>query len=170
MLSNLLSSKEYFRQLNVIFIALLATQMLMAIAAFIFINFNMIIPVFKNTSDPFYILVPILLIFFIILGNIVFRKKLLICKSQKEIIKKMTFYREAIIVLLASIETVSIFSSIAYLLTSKMMFLVLTVTIIVYFLTKRPNSITAINHLELNNTEQILVNDPSAPICEKVVK
>jgi len=159
------TSKEYFRELQVIYYALIAGQVIFGIVAHCLNQYGSFNSDVQIVGNIFYI-VPLFVFGGSYVSNMVFRKMMSATKSIGILTEKMNAYRSALIVRYSLLEGPSFFSIIAYYLTGHLLFLALSGLIIVFFLTIIPTTERAATDLELNLNDKQIINNPSRLIAE----
>ena len=160
------TSKEYFRTAQILFYV-------MAAATLFFCGIILALILSDNASrmdEEFNTIFMAVFAVFAIGGlaasNIVFKKKLQEIKAIKELTLKMPFYRGALILRFALIESPAFFAIMLSFITGSLLFIALAGLIIAYFLTLKPTPARAIKELELSYNEQQLIENPAAIIAE----
>lgn len=170
MATTIQKSKEYFRSLNIIFFSLLAGQV-----AFVLIVFYLSLNAQNQPSDEFLNTVFLLLsIAFglngILTGRLIYKGKLKKLTLQPDFVIKMSEYRGVFIIRLALMEGTTLFSIIAGLITSELIFLGITGVLIVYYLSLRPLLEKIVVDLELSSSEKGKLENPEELIAEFAAK
>jgi len=161
-----LTSKEYFRTLQIIHLALIAGLLFFGLLAVFLINSGEFIVELKELKKTFFILVPVFVIGGYLGGRILFKKSMETAGKKESLPEKMADYRSALIVKYALLEGPSMLAIIAYLLTGDLSFIIIAAFIIAIFLTLRPNAGRAISDLNLNNYEIENIQDPNFTITQ----
>ncbi len=164
MITNKLTSKEYFKLLSVLYFALIGGQVFFGLIAFYLNNNGSYHPQGKDLKDIFIYLVPIFALYGVIAGSIIFKKKLNLSKSKTSLIEKLNDYRTASIIRYALLEGSSFFSLVSYLLTGDSLFLYLSILIIAIFIILKPSAEKVIIDLELNPGETQIISNPDSII------
>ena len=159
------SSKEYFKILNVIYIAIIFSQVIFAGIIFIIIYMGLFSSFAPDLIIPFIIVALFSLVGGIVVGKIVFQNRLNIAKEKANLKDKMAEYRAAIVIRYAFLEGPTFFSLVSLLLTGYTLFLIVPGIVITFFLTIRPTPDRAVMELELNNEESQQVYNPDAIIA-----
>jgi hypothetical protein len=161
-----ITSKEYFRTMNIIFLALVSGQVMFGLIVFFL---NQTIDPGQGLEDLRKILLILVCVFTAggyLGGRILFKKRMEAARDMDKLTDKLTEYRAAVIVRFALLEGSSFFAIVAFLLTGELAFLGVAAFIIAIFITLMPSKSNAIRDLELNNLEEQKINDPEAVISE----
>lgn len=160
-----ITSKEYLRGLQVIYLALLLGTVSLALVS-LFVQSDISGETDRSFNDLLLIVTTILSFAAVLASNIVFRQKLNTCLTLPGLYEKLTAYRSAIVVRLALVEAASYFLIVAYLLTGNLVLMALLVLILLVFLIYRPTKEKLITDLELSAKETDLLNDPETVLNE----
>jgi len=160
------TSKEYFKILDILYFSLLAGQIIFAIITLYLTLSGTINSQHKEFRDIFLILVPIFVAVGIYASNIMFKNKINLAKEKLSLIEKMSDYRSALLLRWALLEFPSFFSIIAFFLTGDFFFLGISALIIVFFINIKPNIDKVSIDLELSIGDKMTINDPDAIIAE----
>jgi hypothetical protein len=163
----MITSKEYFKGLNIVYLALLVGQVffiLIALFLFYYARFNVGA---AELSEFLIYIVPLFTIAGILASNFLYRKRISMIKLKQELPVKLDNFRSLVVVRLALLEAPSFFAIVAYLLTAQLIYLGFSALIIFVFLTVRPTRMRVISDLELNREEQKQINNPEAAIANK---
>ncbi len=159
-----LTSKSYFRQLNVLFFAFVAGQLLLA-AVFFFLIKNQEAGPDSSSVNVFMIVVSILLFNAFIVSHFLYKRQVERLKKYDTLVQKMTGYRSVLIIRLAIVETATIVSLIAFYLTGEQVFLGTAGIALAYFLFLKPVKEKIGRDLELNADEQRKIGNPEEIIA-----
>lgn len=159
-----LTSKSYFRQLNVLFFALAAGQLLLTAVFFFLINGQEAVSD-KSSVNVFMIVVSVMLLNAFIVSHFLYKRQLERLKKYDTLIQKMTGYRSVLIIRLAIVETATIVSLIAFYLTGEQVFLGTAGISFAYFLFLKPVKEKIGRDLELNADEQRKIGNPDEIIA-----
>jgi hypothetical protein len=160
------TSKEYFKILDILYFSLLAGQIIFALIT-LYLNLSGTINAQHNEfRDIFLVLVPIFVAAGIYASHIMYKNRINITKEKLTLIEKMSDYRSALLLRWALLEFPSFFSIIAFFLTGDFFFLGITALIIVFFINIKPNIEKASIDLELSIGDKMAINDPDAIIAE----
>lgn len=165
-----LTSKEYFRAIQIIFASLVAGQVFFALVL-IFLrlvgDFN---PGLAELKLVFMIISCLMVIGGYLGGKYLFRMRMNSAKELPVLSDKMNSYRSALIVRYALLEGPAFFAFVSFLLTVDWLFLGIGGFIIAIFITLFPSKNSAIRDLELNLSEEQKILDPDAVISEIEIK
>lgn len=164
MTSGKLTSRQYFRSLNLVHFGLLAGQVVFA-AAVLIVHSGLPSRPDDYLTKILLILVSAVVINGFVTGNILYNRQLKRIRTTGDLIAKMTNFRGAMIVRLALLEGASLFAVVASLITGELLFLTMTGLIIAYFLTLKPSPGRVISDLDLDETERRKVEDPNEIIA-----
>jgi len=171
-----LTSKEYFKGINLIYYALISGVLIFFLIT-LFLNFTGNIPISDIDEDVLLINVLIItgLVFLaagIFGGQIFFNNKLKKINEQKEdLLIKTAEYRSSLIIRYALIEGPAFFSIIGYFLTASYIFIVFVgIAIAIYIIVLKPTRERLIIDLQLDNIEKEKIYDPNAIISEIVLR
>lgn len=155
------SSKQYFRQLNLVFIAFLLGQLLF-LGVCVLLNADK--P--KTEDATFDIVVPIIVVGGILASAFLYRILIGKARQEPELKSKMKRYSSAFIIRCAFVEGPCLFSIVVFLLTAERSMLLYTAACLVVFIANRPSRAKVIDDLELEGTDKQMVEDPEAIIAE----
>jgi len=159
------TSKQYFRGLKIIHFALI-----MGLVAFVGVGSFLVSTssASKSSTDVelFSVIAPILAVIAFFTSFYLFKFYLKKAKELKTIKEKTTAYSTALIISLALLEAPGLFAVVITLMTSNLMFLIITAVMVAYMLTFHPSQERFIRDLELNREEQAMVMNPDAIISE----
>ena len=157
-----ITSTEYFKGLNLIFLAMMVGQILFAGIAY-FISLD------KTDENDLYsimiMVVPMVAISGFIGGRFLFQQQMQGISKNAALVEKMDKYRTASIIRFALMEGPAFLAIIGLIMTGQMVFLGIAALIIAFFYTLRPTRDKAIKELGLNMTEQGKVNNPNEIIA-----
>lgn len=159
------TSKSYFSGLNILFYAMAAGQVILAIVTFYLRSQG------EMGADD-----PELGQLFLIIGAALFissqfASRFIVGKRLEAIQKfglnnKMNQYRGVFILRMAMIEGPALFCLVTYLVTGYIWLLVFGMALLILFLTYYPSVNKVVNELELNTSERNLVQNPEAIIAD----
>ncbi|MGZ2371423.1 hypothetical protein ACXR6G_16710 [Ancylomarina sp. YFZ004] len=158
------TSKQYFKSLKVIHIALLLGQLAFATLAYII---NFITPIsngMEDLNDIFLILVSVITFGSIAAGIFITKSKLIAANEKPNLSDKLNDYRALTIARLALLEGPVFFAIISFLLTGNLIFLGFAGLILIIFIIQAPGKDKLINDLELTYAEKSLIEDPAARV------
>ena len=164
MIANKLTSREYFKAMLVLWLALMGGQVFFGLIVFYLNNSGSYTPQEKNLKDIFIYLVPIFAVYGVVAGSIIFKRRLNSSKNKMSLMEKLNDYRAALIIRYALLEGSTFFSLVSYLLTGDSLFLYISILIIAVFIILKPSAEKVINDLELNPSESHMINNPDAQI------
>lgn len=128
---------EQFKSIQIIFLALLAGQLIfLFIAVYIVQSGNV-----KLNEDLFliFLIVDLLIVFpAVVIGPLLYRNFINKAKTGLSIQQKFNIYRQGVIIKLALVEAPTIFSIVGYLLTGSFVFLIIAIGVLVLFFFHRP--------------------------------
>lgn len=158
------SIKTYFNLLNVLFIALLAGQIIFGIIVFV-LHQQKIIAVADNAdfSILIYIAPGIALICYAA-SYFINGTRLTQIKTKESIHEKLNDYRATYITRLALIEVPSFLGSFCFLLTGNVFFYSITLCSVVLFAMHFPGKEKLKNELELNQKERAIIDNPDETV------
>ena len=156
-----MSSKQYFRQLNLVFIAfLLGLPVFLAVCVLL----NADKP--KTEDATFSILVPVIVVGGILASTFLYKAFINKARQQPELKSKLMRYTSAFIIRIAFVEGPCLFSIVVFLLTADRSILLYTAACLVVFIANRPSRAKVIDDLELEGTDRQMVEDPDAIVAE----
>lgn len=160
-----MTSKQYFKNLQIIFFALLFGQIWFAACAYFINTFT---EGFDNSDAGFVqiaqIIVTVLAVSSLLISTQVSKAIINKAKANNTLKKKLEGYRSALIVKYALLEGPSLFSCTFLLLTGNLFFFVIPMLIIAIFFMHKPSKEKAIADLDLHYTEQDLLKDDEAVV------
>jgi len=159
------TSKEYFKILNIIYIAIIFSQLIFAGIIFTIVYLGLFLAFAPDLIIPFIIVTLFLLLGGVVVGKIVFQNRLNSAKTKPTLKEKMTEYRTALVIRYAFLEGPTFFSLVSLLLTGYSLFLIVPCIVIAFFLTIRPSPDRAVMELELSNEESRQVYNADAFIA-----
>lgn len=160
------TSKEYFRTLQIIYYALIASQLFFGVVFLILMQGGQIDPGQQNLKEIFSYIVPLFVVGGILGSNRMFTTLIKESKKIENLPEKMAGYRIALIVRYAFLQAPTVFSLVVYILTGGALFLGLASVIVVVFLTIKPTIERAAKDLDLNLNDKQAINDPNRIIAE----
>jgi divalent metal cation (Fe/Co/Zn/Cd) transporter len=164
-----LTSAEYFRRLQMVYIALLIGQLMFAFgvsallltAKIEFLNND--IPNLNEILLGAMIFVTLL---FVALNIVFYKKRLAIIKGKNNLKEMLADYKNATVIRLAILEFPSIAAIALTMITGNLYFFAFIGVIIALFIFYRPGKEKLKTELELNQTECMLLDDPNAIVAE----
>jgi uncharacterized membrane protein len=158
------TSREYFRTMMIIFIALVTGQVMFGLVALFLQQIGELSPELQDMKMLFLIMVCGFVAGGYLGSRFLFRNSMKTAKEKTSLAEMMAHYRSALIVRYALLEGPSMFAVIAFLITGDYIFLGVAGFIIVIFITMPPTKSNAIRDLELNPDEERKINDPEQVI------
>ena len=159
------TSKEYFRTLSILHIALILGQVFFALIT-VFLIINKIMIGQRDLSVILAYITPIFTLISLFFSNYFYKKKLKPLQESNDLKYKMTNYRGVLVIRYALIEGPSFFSIVVTLLTSNLVFLVLPVLLIIWMIYLKPSKYRVLTDLELDENEIEIINNPDEIIAE----
>ena len=164
MITQKLTSKEYFKSMLVIWFSLIGGQVFFGLIAFYLNNNGSFNSREKGLKDIFIYLVPVFAVYGLVAGSIIFKKRLNSSKVKTSLLEKLNDYRAALIIRYALLEGTTFFSLVSYLMTGDLLFLYISILIIATFIIIKPSTKNVINDLELNPGEIQIISNPDSII------
>lgn len=162
------SSKEYFKNMSILYNMLLITQIAFFTAAYFLTEKP------ENPDVDFKLflkfLIPTLVLAAIFGSSIYFKKQLIKIKQNKQLKDKLTGYITALVVKYAMLEVPAITAIVAYFVSADLLFLGLAGIMIIIFLLHKPSQSKTISELSLSPEEKQKVLDPEAMVSEVKVR
>jgi hypothetical protein len=152
-----IARSDYFKQLYIIFAALLMGMVIFAFVAWS--QSGRMGGGGENLSGIFRIIVPVLALSGLIAGQVVFRWKMNSIGPAADLNRKLAAYREALIIKLALVEGPALFASISFMMTGNTVFLAMVGVLILFFLYNKPNKSRLIMDLKLTAEEARVVEE-----------
>jgi len=159
-----MTSKEFFKSIQIIHFALVIGVFVLGIFAFYFHYSGLEMEGGEDMNFGLKYVVPIFAIIGVFASNLVFKNKLKDCTRKTGLKEKLNNYRSALIVKFALIEGNSFFALVAYLLTGKLLYLGLAGLLLIVLILYRPTKEKLIFDLELNQLDKHLIYDSNAII------
>ncbi len=159
-----MTSKEFFKSIQIIHLALITGVIILGIFAYSFHYIGIEMEGGKELNFALIYVVPVFAIAGIIASNLVFKQKLKECIARPNLKEKLNCYRSALIIKFALIEGSSFFALVAFLLTGDLLYLGFAAILVVVFITYTPSKEKSIVDLELNPTEKQIIFDADATI------
>ncbi len=131
-----MNTKDFFKQLNILYFSLLAGQVMFVVITFLFnVIMNMTI---GADHILFTVIVPIYAFIAFLAGNFIFKKKLEEI-AGKPLNNRMETYKTAFLIRLALMESVSFFTLVIYLISGNLIYLAFALLIIILYSLLRPS-------------------------------
>lgn len=159
-----MTSKDFFKSVQIIHLALITGVIILGIFAYSFHYIGIEMEGGKDLNFDLIYVVPVFAIAGIIASNLVFKQKLKECIARPNLKEKLNCYRSALIIKFALIEGSSFFALVAFLLTGDLLYLGFAAILVVVFITYIPSKEKSIVDLELNQTEKQIIYDADAII------
>jgi len=155
------NSKTYFRNLTIIYFAMLCGQ-LAFVGVVLCLKLTSAQIVMNKLSFPFSFVLPVIAISCVIAGRLIYKHQIKLSQIKSEMIEKMQTYQSGIIIKLALIEGSSLFSIVVFLMTGEVFVLMFTLVLLLIFWTLKPSRQKAIEDLKLTPKEiEMIKNDDS---------
>lgn len=154
-----MTSKDFFKSVQIIHLALITGVIILGIFAFSFHYIGIEMEGGKELNFALIYVVPVFAIAGIVASNLVFKQKLKECITRPNLKEKLNCYRSALIIKFALIEGSSFFALVAFLLTGDLLYLGFAAILVVVFITYTPSKEKSIVDLELNQTEKQIIYD-----------
>lgn len=158
------TSEGYFKSLGIIHLALIIGQVFFGLLSCFLVLTNSLEPITANLKGVLIYIAPILVLGGFLFSNVLFKKRLKGIDAKSDLMSKLTAYREALILRYGLLEGPSLFSIISYLLTGDILFILLAAVIVLYFIMLSPTKEKAIHDLELNASEEMILEDQKREI------
>lgn len=159
------TSKEYFKTMSIVHLALVMGAVFFAVIASILSFLNNT----PNTQDELYKVLLYVVSAFYAIGLManpyIFRSKLASIKKNQDLGYKLSLYRGALITRYAIFEGLAYFSLVATLVTNQFIFLAYTAFSVVVLIYLKPSKENLITDLALNVDEIEVINNPDAIIA-----
>ncbi len=154
------TTKEYFKIISTIHLAMFMGQLILGLLIYFFIIDPDHPDLTSELAQILQFLVPSVAIVGIIASRMIFKKRLIPIKEDAELKIKMEKYREALIIRMALLEGSALFSMVAVFITNNVNYLIYACCLVVYFIYNKPTLTSAISNLELNQMEISKLEDP----------
>jgi len=161
-----LTSKEYFRMLNILFYALIAGQVIFALVIVYLKLTGVSLNNFPEYKQTLLYAFPFIVLAGIYASQAVYKSKLVPIKAKTDLREKMSDFRTACIIRWALLEVPGSLSLIICFLTGDLLFIAVAAIVIGYFLMIRPSIEKTIIDLELDFEDQTKINNPDEIIAE----
>lgn len=160
------TSKEFFKSLLIIYVAIILSQVLFGIVAYLIAANGIVKNPNTELNSVFKFIVLVLAFAGYIIGDRIFKNRMKSAKEKSELSEKMILYRSSQVMRYILLEGPSFFAIIIFLITGSIKNLIFSGLIIFIFLTMYPSGKNAIKDLELGPEEQEKINNPDAVIYE----
>ncbi|MFC0878533.1 hypothetical protein ACE01N_18205 [Saccharicrinis sp. FJH2] len=162
------TSKQFFRTINILFLALFAGPFLFAcIAVFMNSGENLRFQFFSS-EEPVFIAATTLAIIDLFVSRIMYRYQIKRYNKDDKLHVKMATYQTAVIIRLALIEGASLLLIVSFFLSANLTALIFLGLMFIQFYFFKPSREEAIRDLHLNYNETAQVNNPDAIIGQGV--
>ncbi len=156
------TSRKYLQSIKLIyFLFVLLPTLILACAIYLYMHgFSL-----ENTTRNNYIFIGIavfITVLSITQGIYIYRKILNKIKSSPNLLEKLYVFRSALIIRYTLIEGACLLSAIAFMYSGNIIALALAAAVCIYFISLFPTAHKIMAHLDLNEQERILLNDPKA--------
>lgn len=161
--------KIYFKTINMLFLALVAGQVVFACILF-FLKQTQRNRIEFITPELHRILLwvaPAFAVAGIALGWVVFSTRLKALQLKDNMAEKLNGYQSAMIIRFAFMEGPSLLALALFYITGDYIFLGIAAFVILAFLFNRPLKPVIIRHLQLHDDERLLLEDPEAFLYER---
>jgi hypothetical protein len=156
------SSKEYFKFISIIHLAMMLGVILFGIVVYIFIADFQNPDTQSELAKLLVYIVPGSVIAGIIASNIIFRLKLNAIIGSGDLKVKMAVYRESLIIRYILLEGPALFALVAIYMTNNSNFMVYAGLLVVLLAMKRPTIKSAIADLALDQQEIVTLENPES--------
>ena len=156
-----LTVKSYFKTLNLIYIAMVAGQIIFGLVAYFLLQSTKFESEFPDMRDVFIYIVPIFVLGGIFGSTAVFTKTIFNARSLENLSDKLIEYRSALVMKYALLEGPSFFAIVIYLLTGDTVFLGMAGLILMVFILNRPGIAKAEMDLALDADEKLNLENPN---------
>ncbi|HCM76693.1 MAG TPA: hypothetical protein DIS90_09945 [Cytophagales bacterium] len=163
-----IKSKEYFRNLNLIYFAQLIAITALAAIAYFLIDQGNLGPANNDLALSFQKAIMVLIPLSLVTGYILFRVFLRGVRPEMPLVYKMKRYFTANLIRSAFLEIPGLFVSVAAMITAHNLFLVIVPLILILFILFRPTKSVIGQELNLSMEERAKLNDPEAIISESL--
>jgi len=158
------TTKEYFKLLSIIHLALIVGLVLFGLVVSFFIADFQHPDYTSELARIVVYLVPGLCIVGMIAGNIISKSKFKLLKEESDINIKLTGYREALIIRNALLEGPGLFALVTIFITNDMNYLIYAGVMVLLMLAKKPTMRSLIAELELDQQEVAMLENPDSII------
>ncbi len=148
------SSKQYFQNLNIIFVAIILAIISFA-AVVLMLNPEQLEVDSQNHSSLLLILVPIFMVASIFLSIYISSLRMKNITEQTNLADKLTSFRTTFIIKLAILEAPALFAIIAYMLTRNISFLIMAGIMICFIILQYPNKENILKILKITQSQRI---------------
>lgn len=164
----IVTPKIYFTTINILFLALMAGQVVFAgVLFFLSQTQKRVELITPEIHQTLLWIVPAVAVAGITLGWVVFNSKLKSLWHKDNLAEKLKGYQTAMVVRLAIMEGPSLLALILFYITGDYTFLGVSAFIILAFLFNKPSRPAIIRHLQLHDDERMLLEDQEAFLYER---
>lgn len=163
-----INSKEYFRNLNLIYLGQLSAMTLLALVAYYQIEKGNVGPENNELAIIFQKIIMVLVPVSLATGYVLFRFLLKSVHPEMPLVYKMKKYFSANLIRSAFLEIPGLFVSVAAMITAHSLFLIIVPLILIIFLLFRPTRSVIAQELNLSIDERAQLEDPKAIISESL--
>ncbi len=163
-----INSKEYFRNLNLIYLGQLSAMTLLALVAYYQIEKGNVGPGNNELAITFQKIIMVLVPVSLATGYVLFRFLLKSVHPEIPLVYKMKKYFSANLIRSAFLEIPGLFVSVAAMITAHSLFLIIVPLILIIFLLFRPTRSVIAQELNLSIDERAQLEDPKAIISESL--
>lgn len=160
------TSKEYFKTLSILHLALTIGLISIGLVGFYLIISGIMSNNMTELNMIFYYVNSILILVGLFGSNWIYKNKLNGLKGENVLKTKMTNYRGVLIFRYAFLEGPAFFAFVSALLTGNLLFLAFTGLVIIFMIYWRPTISSVIADLELNQQEISIIENPDSIIAE----
>lgn len=148
---------EYFRQLQILFFAMLVGQILFALISYFVLKPELTAD--QDMANLMLYLVPAMAIGAIIGSRLLFNQQIAAISSSTSLGEKLSQYRAASILRYALLEGAGLFALVSYLITGNIIFIGIALGVILFFLQFTPSINRVINELSLAGADQSAIQN-----------
>jgi MFS family permease len=144
-----LTPRTFMKSLNIIYWAILIGMFL--IGGFIVLileSWDILMP---SYADSFLIAVPLFTFLGVVLGRVLYKRKLDSLKSEKSLKAKMSGFQTALIIKFMLVEAPFVLGVVATISSSNVFYLMISGTLVMYFITLKPTKSKVIKDLDLDS-------------------
>jgi len=160
------TSKSYLNSLQIMYLALLAGQLMFAGICFFLHNSGNFEASNAEIASTFKIIVPIFALGAFIGSRFLLKSKIKVIPHTGTLSEKLIAYRVAFMLSLAVLESASLFSTVIYLLTADTIFLYITIFLMLFFVLQKPDIQKIAEMLQLSNQEKQVLEKPDSIVIK----
>ena len=151
------TSTSFMKNLNLIYIIILVGMMLFgSVILFTTDSWESTMP---NSEDGFLIIVPLLTFIGVVLGRVIYKRKLDGLANKESLRSKLTGYQTALIIKFVLVEVPFTIGIVAALMTGNIFYLMISGTLVMYFITLKPTRSKVKKDLNLSTAMGLQFND-----------